>query len=327
MAIDNPKEIGSSSSRSALGRKEIVSDFSAPEYWSNRFEREKAFEWLADTRAIGPMVLELVQELSQARLKQSQYPLSTISTQTTDTDKPKPPLNILHFGCGTSSLGPDLATLLNSNGINVKLVDADYVAKSISSEKAGKEGNAKRNKVPLINLNVLDPDELEATKPDGGWDLLLDKSTADAISCGRGIKRRIGNGNTSGSNGDEKRSQGAEVEDSVQESEYELVEPIQILCDNLAAITRKDGKWLCVSYSSTRFDHLKSTSHPSSTDTTHAPPHTTPTTIRSAVPSWRLVSARPIDGAYTAPPSAADAGTRVVYAPETNVWGYILERV
>lgn len=49
----------------------MVSDFSSSEYWTNRFEKERSFEWLANTKAIGPIVLELVKEIIVEKSKRS----------------------------------------------------------------------------------------------------------------------------------------------------------------------------------------------------------------------------------------------------------------
>lgn len=289
-----------------MAPKEIVSDFSSPEYWSNRFMNEKSFEWLANSPALGPIILELIKDLIQTR---------------------DAPLNILHFGCGTSSLGPDLVRLLREQEISARVVDADYVAEFIPPNPRISADN-KRNGVPLINLDVLDSDQLAATVPDGGWDLLLDKSTADAISCGPSMPWRSAEGEEAEI---EEIRTGNSAKDAVDTSENddegdeELFEPIHILCDTLASVTRLGGKWFCISYSSTRFDHLKSPSHPS-----HSAPNNQISPTSSGSPIWRLISAQPIDGAFTGKPSTVSdeaGGKRVVYAPETNVWGYILERI
>ena len=41
-----------------------ATDFSSQTYWEKRFGNEKSFEWLADTRALGATLLDLIQELS-----------------------------------------------------------------------------------------------------------------------------------------------------------------------------------------------------------------------------------------------------------------------
>lgn len=195
------------------------------------------------------------------------------------------PVNILHFGCGTSSLGPDLSRLLQAEGVQAQIVDADYVAEAIKTDTGGlsaQHGASDmdgRAGIPLISLNVLDRDRLADTAPGGGWDLLIDKSTADAISCGASVQG---------------------------------VEPIHILCDNLSGVTRPGGRWLCISYSASRFDHLKSLAEDSENR------------------GWRLLSVSPVNGAFTGDPTIVDSekgGKRVVYAPETNVWAYVLERL
>ncbi|KAI9631807.1 uncharacterized protein MKK02DRAFT_21295 [Dioszegia hungarica] len=287
----------------------MVSDFSSSEYWSTRFEKERSFEWLASSKALGPVVLDLVKELVRSRSSVPAAAVSAAPKRPIGPNEEDPPINILHFGCGTSTLGPYLARLLQTEHINAQVVDADYVAESIvaagpalprsaawqSARASGSEGS--EVEVPLISLDVLDLGQLKDTAPAGGWDLLVDKSTADAISCGPSLPRQRGQGG---------------------EEEEDLVEPIHILCDNLASVTRTGGRWLCISYSSSRFDHLG--------PITHGPGAESASDSSSA---WRLVSKIPVDGAYTGEPSTlsdGNGGKRVVYAPETNVWAYVLER-
>jgi hypothetical protein len=315
----------------------MVSDFSSSEYWSTRFEKERSFEWLASSKALGPVVLNLAKELVRSRSSASAtagQPMAGKAIGNTTSAAPRtsigsngedPPINILHFGCGTSTLGPYLSRLLQTENINAQVVDADYVADSIvaagpalsrsatwqGASRTGAEGG--QVEVPLINLDVLDLRQLRDTAPAGGWDLLVDKSTADAISCGPSLCRQRGRGMAGEAFRSERAGAASEAEGQEGEEEEDLVEPIYVLCDNLASVTRRGGRWLCISYSSSRFDHLGPITHE-----THA-----------SSESWRLVSRTPVDGAYTGEPSSVsdgNGGKRVVYAPETNVWAYVLER-
>jgi len=57
--------------------------------------------------------------------------------------------------------------------VDIQVVDSDYVAESITLP----------NSRQILNLNALDLSDLQ-NKSEGRWDLIIDKSTADAISCG-----------------------------------------------------------------------------------------------------------------------------------------------
>lgn len=61
---------------------------------------------------------------------------------------------------------------------------------------------------------------MKAAAPPNGWDLYVDKSTADAISCGPD-------------------------------------EAFEALCENLAACGKPTSMWISISYSSTRFDEVQ----------------------------------------------------------------------
>jgi hypothetical protein len=182
----------------------VATDFSSPGYWSTRFQTETSFEWLSSSSALIPAMLSAAKDVA--------------STQ-------EGPVKALHFGCGTSSLGVELARALKEEKVEAEVTDADYVAVSIHTADVAEQDE---RAVPLISLDVLDPAQLAEKSPEMGWDLLLDKSTADAIACGPNVSLA-----------------------------GESVEPIVALCSRLARVIRIGGRWVCVSYSERRFAHLE----------------------------------------------------------------------
>lgn len=188
-------------------------DFSSQAYWSSRFQTEISFEWLATTDDLVPLILETIIQLRNAR----------------PSRESAGPFNVLHFGCGTSSLGSDIARAasqwVTSAPDWLRVVDADYALASIHTQNGDEMPGSG---VERIQLDVLDREDCARTAPPGGWDLLVDKSTADAISCGPDI-----------------------ILEGVRK-----VEPIEALCANLASVTRHGGRWVCISYSENRFKHL-----------------------------------------------------------------------
>ena len=186
----------------------------------------------------------------------------------------------------------------NDRNGDVQVVDTDYVAESISSTTQLR---------PIIPLNALDLSDLIRNSGDG-WDLIIDKSTADAISCGPPI-------------GD--------------------IEPINVLCSNLAKVTKKGTRWISISYSSTRFTFLGAITERGS----HA---NKDRDVGEGVEDdgdeskggdagtggeaggWKVVGRRFL--ASTSLPDGRrwrdESGVeRVVFEPETGVWGWVLERV
>lgn len=257
-------------------------DFSSETYWTERFSREKSFEWLTENEPILPLVLETVKHVLESRESSSSDPHSG-------------GMRLLHFGCGTSTLGSevyaslfaafpfDLPSAFSGNVLSV--VDADYVASSLPP---------RTGPVSLIQLDVLSPSSLENCTTQyapRGWDVILDKSTADAISCGPDIYRPS------------PPAQGAD----------DKVEPIVVLCENFAQVVRKGGRWLCISYSATRFAHLDAEQNQG-----------------DGKVGWRVVKKDQINRTFMAEGrtvSDGKGGTRTVYEPETGIWAYVLERV
>jgi len=286
-------------------------DFSSQQYWETRFEKETSFEWLAPSEVILPIVLGTVKEVINARRSTSTGPAATGPDDL--------PCRILHFGCGSSSLGSDIQQYLQTsaappnthisgtasgapvpeaveaevNNVDdiislppIEVIDADYVPPTLLSE-------APRS-VPLIQLDVLDPTSLASSSPQEGWDVLIDKSTADAISCGPNLTDLASGTSTP---------------------------PLDVLLDNLAQVTRHGGRWLSISYSATRYDSLRSRSWTSSLDPEGD--------SRSNTGRWQVISRTPL-GSTAIPEGrliADGKGWRRVYEPETPIWLYVLQRI
>jgi len=198
---------------------------------------------------------------------------------------------------------------------DIEVIDSDYVAESITLP----------SNRPILNLNALDLSDLLA-KSDIPWDLIIDKSTADAISCGPLIGE---------------------------------VEPIHVLCENLGQVTKKGTRWISISYSPTRFSFLP-TSEASGSEASASEAKSGSGASGSEEKSgsggderqgeiestdivngeggkrgegtkgWKLIERKFL--ASTSLPEGRrwkDEGgvERVVFEPETGVWGWVLERI
>ena len=250
-------------------------DFSSQSYWSTRFKSETSFEWLVQSNEIIPLILDALPGPS-------------------DGDKR---VNVLHIGCGTSSLGAELNRALKEHlalrdGIDapeVKVVDTDYVVPLQYASPSEGQG------VEFRQCDILDVESLGAISPEG-WDLVVDKSTADAISCGPSLPidgpGQEGDGSTTGTQGRMAR------------------EPIEVMCENLGRVTQRGSRWVCVSYSETRFDHLS---------------RSTGGEGQSA--RWKVLQKQGLKET-TGQRVVKDGDTeRIVYEPSTSVWAYVLERI
>ena len=171
--------------------------------------------------------------------------------------------------------------------MDIQVVDSDYVAESITLP----------NSRQILNLNALDLSDLQ-NKSEGRWDLIIDKSTADAISCGPLIDE---------------------------------IEPINVLCNNMAEVTKTGTRWISISYSPTRFTFLSAIKATSGRNGDGAE-------INDVMKiegeggggGWKVLEKRFL--ASTSLPEGrrwkdASGVERVVFEPETGVWGWVLERV
>lgn len=238
-----------------------VSDFSSAEYWSKRFSTETSFEWLLPSSKIIPLVLDYAG-------------LGGMSQEGGGEG-----WKVLHVGCGTSTLGKDVEMALREAhpGREVRVVDTDYVAEFITPSPSPSSSK-------VVALDCLDMGDLKAKSPAGrGWEMILDKSTADAISCGPLIPSTVPQGGGAGE------------------------EPLDVLLRNLAAVTRAGTRWISISYSATRYSHLINTSG------------------WSVVEMRFLASTSLPEGRRIKDPQSGQE--RVVWEPETGVWGWVLERV
>lgn len=190
---------------------------------------------------------------------------------------------------------------------DIEVIDSDYVAESITLP----------SNRPILNLNALDFSDLLA-KSSGGWDLIIDKSTADAISCGPLIGE---------------------------------VEPIHVLCENLGQVTKKGTRWISISYSPTRFSFLptsgsevsESEASGSEASGSEAKNGSGGDERKGEIGSTDIVNGegegtkgwKVIERKFLASTSLPEGRRwkdergveRVVFEPETGVWGWVLERI
>lgn len=286
--IDVPNNLNlnlKAQSQSQSRSRNLVSDFSSQEYWSTRFSTETKFEWLLPSSKIIPFVLDHISPPPPGSPSGDGYRRSRVRG--------------LHIGCGTSSLGRDIEQASReesdkmATGVEVDIIDADYVADSIQQESNiidNPDSDTECVTEPrdrILSLDCLSLDDLRSKSPDeGGWDFILDKSTADAISCGPLIPSSSGVPSVG--------------EDAIQ------LEPLEILLRNLASVTRQEGVWISVSYSPTRFyvPYLEASGW--------------------EVRERRFLASTSLpEGRRVRDKSGVE---RVVWEPETGVWGWVLRR-
>lgn len=159
----------------------MPADFDKQEYWHDRFAKETRFEWLATSDEF-MRILEADADFSKLLLQlNSSCPSSSSSS----------PPRILHVGFGTS----DLQNHLRAAGLGSVLnIDYEPLAvergRALERERFGdvRMGYAVADATRLdADLGILEDDQRnsdeEETKKQK-FDLVIDKSTVDAVSCG-----------------------------------------------------------------------------------------------------------------------------------------------
>lgn len=196
------------------------------EYWNERFIKEDNFEWLADFTVLEPWLKRAIAE------------------RTGLTRRPQ----VLHIGCGSSALSIQLRDLVDSPQ---QIHNVDYSEVVIEKNRQHEyeilcSSEAKREPCRWSTLDLLSASQVSNFEGSGkGYDMIIDKSTSDAISCSEDVSvelpYRI---NTTGSSRSCHLSKAA-------------VYPLDILAIHLAYLARPGCSWIVLSYSASRVSHLE----------------------------------------------------------------------
>ncbi|KAI0848560.1 S-adenosyl-L-methionine-dependent methyltransferase [Daldinia vernicosa] len=134
----------------------MPADFEKQSYWHERFSSETSFEWLASSQSFMSII--------------EPY-LSTFSHTVENTPR------ILHLGSGTS----DLQNCFRSRGyLDVTNVDYEPLAIERGRQLEQVAFDDVRMKYIVADVTQLACDFLQDQK----FDIVVDKSTVDAVSCG-----------------------------------------------------------------------------------------------------------------------------------------------
>ncbi|OAA70802.1 hypothetical protein LEL_09393 [Akanthomyces lecanii RCEF 1005] len=175
----------------------MAADFEQQSYWHERFRSETAFEWLLSSSDFLSLVDPLLASLDRSSAA------------------------ILHVGSGTS----DLHNHLRRRGfLGVTNVDYEPLAACRGRELERRAFGdvrlryavADATRLPQDLASESDSEEDEGVPGRSGFQLVLDKSTCDAISCGG--------------------------EDALRK-----------MCDSVYQCLRPDGAWIALSFSADRF--------------------------------------------------------------------------
>ncbi|KAH8078273.1 hypothetical protein HD553DRAFT_277991 [Filobasidium floriforme] len=273
--------------------------FSDLAYWDNRFSTTSTpFDWLVSANALDSLVVASIRSSSRERCK------------------------ILHIGCGSSELSFRLGELA---GTRENIWNTDYSRVVIEQGRAIEEKlDARPPKIGheevsgRMNWTVLDllSDEsitaFRAETQSESFDLIVDKSTSDAISCGPDLPLP---------------GHGASIPSRSTLSI--ILHPLEVLALNLARLTRSGGRWICISYSSDRFGFL----HPGTSSRTQSGHDGSTFCELEASRYWRLehkeeieVEAQPERAVDSGLPGGGVTAKTPVFRPKEVNYSYILVR-
>jgi hypothetical protein len=190
------------------------------EYWNKRFTKEDEFEWLADFTVLEPW---LKREIAEKTVPQ-----------------------ILHIGCGSSALSMQLRDLVDSPQ---QIHNVDYSGVVVEKNRHREHEllrclEASTEQCRWSTLDLLSVSQvLDFGKSGKGYDVIVDKSTSDAISCSDDVSVEL--------------PYHLNTKQSSRLPHFVQVYPLHILAINLAYLARSGCSWIVLSYSADRFSYWK----------------------------------------------------------------------
>ncbi|KAI0328517.1 hypothetical protein GY45DRAFT_998439 [Cubamyces sp. BRFM 1775] len=228
-------------------------DYESRTYWKDRFEGEGHFEWLGDGKdTIIPHVRSHL-----INLREHGQPSARAGSST--------PARVLHVGAGTSSLSERLRELyLDVYGDDVDeraIVNADFaenlVVRKRTAEEARRAGRGPCKGMRWVCADALKWTELDSILKTEGhtFDLVVDKSTSDAISCGEDICY---------TSADPKLHPA--FNNYLAAGKSLTLSPVEVFAIHLSSLVHPGGLWIALTFSSNRFPFWSSP-----TETTDSP--------------------------------------------------------
>lgn len=294
-------------------------DFAAKSYWDQRFTQEKRpFDWLLPASALRDVAVDTSEKETLRKCE------------------------ILHIGCGTS----DSSVLRDLVDSPEQILNLDYSQPAVdaASEREQELLAQRQSSYPLeeggeievvqstsavqrMRWSCMDLLSLDSTlalldqqRNESGklFDLIIDKSTSDSISCGRDVALDLPY--PLSINGWSRR---------ILMSNPAQVHPLHVLALHLAALTTPvSGRWIVISYSEDRFPFLPPFPHSASTglldDDVIKKGFTHPHQL------WRLERKEKIDLDAKHEETLAERKKRLsiglVHRPKVSHWLYVLRR-
>ncbi|KAK6530440.1 hypothetical protein TWF694_003792 [Orbilia ellipsospora] len=253
-------------------------------YWESRFtDNPEHFDWLVPA----PVLLSSIQSA-----------LSSSSAQSPE---------ILHIGCGTSELSFHLRNLV-SKPMHVSNVDFSLAALQTGNAKEEKihPSSDPEQHMKWMSLDLLSHQDVVSFRRNTDlYDVIVDKSTSDAISCAEYVTITLPYPITA-----------SDIQQAAQKNvDTARVHPMAVLLNNLAYLAKPNAKWLVLSYSSSRFAFMSlKNSEASVIESIEGLEFTDPRLF------WRIANVETIDA------PEEHQSSHVVGRPAIKLYLYILER-
>ncbi|KAK7695323.1 hypothetical protein QCA50_002514 [Cerrena zonata] len=199
-------------------------------FWDDRFTKENHFEWLGDgSNTILPPIEKYL------RTKRGHRP------------------RVLHIGAGTSTFSSEIFKLYGQHFGDNKveeglIVNTDYSEVALERGKTSEEG--KNKWICWERTDLMSWPDIQTLKRTQLFEIVVDKSTSDAISCNEDITFEPSK-TTPNNTCPLVATYIANNPDSVLK-----LEPVELLALHIATLVRPGGIWVALSYSRYRFDFL-----------------------------------------------------------------------
>ncbi|KIV83977.1 hypothetical protein PV11_05957 [Exophiala sideris] len=283
--------------------------FSSRSYWDDRFTGDQiTFEWLL---SVGDTI-DIINGIGLNR---------SVDEQGARNDsKPR----ILHIGCGTSELSLRLRELVrwpaqvhnvdfseaaveHGRMKELQAFSADAAStNAVGSRDSGVSGPTstevveERSWMQWSTVDLLSLPSVQSLVGDNGklYDLIIDKSTSDAIACGENVTIM---------------SSWPQPDGPVPISMH----PVDLLALHLAAVTAPHGRWIVISYSADRFPFFESENDQG---------HERAEYSRGPARFWNLERKAQITVPATEEAVVGGTQGHTVHRPEIYHWLYMLVR-
>jgi EEF1A lysine methyltransferase 4 len=197
--------------------------FGSKDYWEQRFNNDPmAFDWLAPSEALDDAIKDAIEAFGGHRP------------------------TVLHIGCGTS----DLSLRLRSHFDPQFITNLDFALGAIEigrnaeiMDSTASEGHMRWAVGDLLDLSFVESELRLNERKRHPYDIVIDKSTSDSISCAEDVLVRLPYSFNDG------------MPDYLTTAK---IPPINVLAVHLAALTPpSNGRWISFSFSDDRFPFLQ----------------------------------------------------------------------